>query len=171
MRNLEQLKNKLKNIISDYEGVNIDYISTDTIVIEPWTRLKCQYGCPNYKKSLTCTPYPPKSDEMKKIVECYSKAILLEFSKDYEKINKLVIEIEKECAREGFYKAFGLGAGSCNFCDECNLKECVKPDLARPSLSAVGVDVHKTIANNGYNILGYDEKEDIYFCYGLILLD
>jgi predicted metal-binding protein len=171
MRNLNDLKSKLKNIINNYQGVNIDYIPTESIVIEPWTRLKCQYGCPNYKKSLTCTPYPPKPEEMKKIVECYHNAILLEFSENYEIINKVVVEIEKECAKEGFYKAFGLGAGSCNFCEECNLQECVKPDLARPSLSAVGVDVHKTIANNGYDILGFDEKENKYFCYGLVLLE
>ena len=28
-----------------------------------------------------------------------------------------------------------------------------------------------TIANNGYDILGIDEDNDSYFCYGLVLLE
>ena len=171
MRDLKQLKIKLSKIINEYNGINIDYIPTDSIVIEPWTRLKCQYGCPHYKKSLTCSPYPPKPSEMREIVKSYSQAILLEFHENFEIINNLVVEVENECAREGFYKAFGLGAGFCKFCKECNLEECLKPELARPSLSAVGVDIHKTIANNGYDILAYDEIEKTYLCYGLVLLD
>ena len=85
------------------------------------------------------------------------------------------VDIENLCAHFGYYKAFGMGAGTCLVCEskgeECNLDECKYPNEARPSGEACGVDIHKTIENNGYDILGIDEENDSYFCYGLVLLE
>lgn len=52
MIDLDQLKKEINDLTKDYKGFEFKYIDTDSIVVEPWTRLKCQYGCPNYGKTL-----------------------------------------------------------------------------------------------------------------------
>lgn len=34
-------------------------VDVNTIKTGSWTRWKCQYGCPNYGKTLCCPPYSP----------------------------------------------------------------------------------------------------------------
>ncbi|MGN0104985.1 DUF2284 domain-containing protein [Methanobrevibacter ruminantium] len=51
------------------------------------------------------------------------------------------------------------------------MKKCKYPAEASPSGEACCVDIHKTIENNGYDILGIDEENNSYFCYGIVLLE
>lgn len=180
MIDLVELKVKIEELTKDYKGFKFDYIDTSTIVVEPWTRLKCQYGCPNYGKTLVCPPYTPKAEEFSGMVNSYKTAILFEISlasieDDIGGITKISVDIENCCAHFGYYKAFGMGAGPCMVCkskgEECNLDQCRYPTEARPSGEACGVDIHKTIENNGYDILGIDEENNSYFCYGIVLLE
>ena len=175
MINKDELTEKLKQITQDYKNFKFEYIDTESIVVEPWTRLKCQFGCPNYGKTLVCPPYTPKAEEFIEMVNSYKVAILFEVSlasidNDIRVISKIAVDIENCCVRLGYYKAFGMGAGPCKLCDECNLNDCKYPQKARPSGEACGVDIHKTIENNGYNILGIDKENNSYFCYGIVLL-
>lgn len=172
----DELQEKLTKISNDYGNFKFEFIATDSIVVEPWTRLKCQFGCPNYGKTLVCPPYTPKAEEFMEMLNSYKTAILFEVSlssidDDIGGISKIAVDIENACARLGYYKAFGMGAGPCKICDECNLDECKYPQKARPSGEACGVDIHKTIENNGYDILGIDKKNNSYFCYGIVLLE
>ena len=52
MIGLEELSNEITDLTKDYRNFEFKYIDTGTIVVEPWTRLKCQFGCPNYGKTL-----------------------------------------------------------------------------------------------------------------------
>lgn len=180
MISLDELKEEIYDLTKDYKNFKFDFIDTNTIVVEPWTRLKCQFGCPNYGKTLVCPPYTPKAEEFVGMVNSYKTAILFEISlasieDDIGGISKISVEIENLCAHFGYYKAFGMGAGPCMVCkskgEECDLDECRYPNEARPSGEACGVDIHKTIENNGYDILGIDEENDSYFCYGIVLLE
>ena len=180
MISLDELKEEIYDLTKDYKNFKFDFIDTNTIVVEPWTRLKCQFGCPNYGKTLVCPPYTPKAEEFVGMVNSYKTAILFEISlasieDDIGGISKISVEIENLCAHFGYYKAFGMGAGPCMVCkskgEECNLDECRYPNEARPSGEACGVDIHKTIENNGYDILGIDEENNSYFCYGIVLLE
>ncbi len=180
MIGLYELTEEIKNLTKDYKGFKFEYIDTSSIVVEPWTRLKCQFGCPNYGKTLVCPPYTPKSEEFIGMLNSYKTAILFEISlasikDDIGGITKISVDIENLCAHFGYYKAFGMGAGSCMVCqskgEECNLDECKYPNEARPSGEACGIDIHKTIENNGYDILGIDEENNSYFCYGIVLLE
>ena len=114
------------------------------------------------------------------MVNSYKTAILFEISlasieDDIGGITKISVDIENCCAHFGYYKAFGMGAGPCMVCnskgEECDLEKCKYPNEARPSGEACGVDIHKTIENNGYDILGIDEENNSYFCYGIVLLE
>ncbi|MBR5504219.1 MAG: DUF2284 domain-containing protein [Methanobrevibacter sp.] len=180
MISLDELSKEITESTNDYENFEFKFIDTVSIVVEPWTRLKCQYGCPNYGKTLVCPPFTPKAEEFEEMLNSYKTAILFQISladmgDDLGMITKIAVDIENLCARLGFYKAFGMGAGTCLVCkskgEECDLNECKYPNEARPSGEACGVDVHKTIENNGYDLLGIDEENDSYFCYGLVLLD
>lgn len=176
MRNKTELTEKLIKLTNEYKTFKFKYIDTNSIVVEPWTRLKCQFGCPNYGKTLVCPPYTPKAEEFISIVNSYKTAILFEISlssigDDIGGISRIAVDIENFCVRLGYYKALGMGAGPCTICDECNLDECKYPMKARPSGEACGIDIHKTIENNGYDILGIDEANDSYFCYGIVLLE
>lgn len=176
MLNFDELLNELKIVTDNYKGIKLEFIDTKSIVVEPWTRLKCQYGCSNYGKSLTCPPYSPKAEEMVGMVNSYKIAILFQVSlsaiDEYiNGVSRISADLEAQCARLGYYKAFGLGAGPCMICEECNLDKCIHTKLARPAMESCGIDVHKTIENNGYDILAIDEENDSYFCYGLVLLE
>ena len=179
MIGLNELKNEILDLTKDYKGFEFKYIDTDSIVVEPWTRLKCQFGCPNYGKTLVCPPYTPKAEEFIDMVASYKTAILFQVSlasleDDIGGITGIAVDIENLCAHFGYYKAFGMGAGPCMVCsskgEECSLDQCRYPNEARPSGEACGVDIHRTIENNGYDILGIDKENDSFFCYGLVLL-
>jgi len=173
---LEIIEKEIENYGKKYLGFDYKFIEIDSIVVGSWTRLKCQYGCANYKKSLTCPPYSPKAEEFRDMLKSYNHAILFQvsiaaFDEDVSGVTKMAVDLENIFARMGFHKVFGLGGGPCMLCEECNLEECVHPNLARPAMEACGIDVHETIENNGYDILGVDEENNSYFCYGLVLLD
>lgn len=42
MIDLDELRVKIEDLTKDYKGFKFEYIDTSTIVVEPWTRLKCQ---------------------------------------------------------------------------------------------------------------------------------
>ena len=114
MIGLDKLRKEIDDLTKDYGNFEFKYIDTSTIVIEPWTRLKCQFGCPNYGKTLVCPPYTPKAEEFIGMVNSYKTAILFEISlasigDDIGMITKIAVDIENCCAHNGYYKAFGRG--------------------------------------------------------------
>jgi len=154
-------------------------IKTKQIVIRNWILLKCKYGCSMYGKRLTCPPYSPTPDEMRKIVNEYEIALLVKFGPCVEcgferevNIHKAIYELERYIFLSGYYAAFGLACGPCNLCPECNVKEgyCLKPYMARPSMEACGIDVFATVRKAGFKLKvlkSYDERP---VCFGLVLV-
>ena len=86
-------------------------------------------------------------------------------------IHKVVAEMERDLFLLGFYAAFGMACGPCNLCTECNLEECQKPDLARPSMEACGIDVYATARKAGFKIEVLTRRDQIPRCFGLILVE
>ncbi|MGQ9597642.1 MAG: DUF2284 domain-containing protein [Thermoproteota archaeon] len=70
----------------------------------------------------------------------------------------------------GYYSAFGLTSGPCPFCEKCNLKHCVHPRLARPSMEACGIDVYATVRSNGFKLEVVKSKKDKPRYFGLLLI-
>ena len=160
-----EITNNLENI--DAKRVNIDTVETGM-----WTLLKCKYGCSNYGKSLGCPPYTPTAKEMEEVLKSYNVGILFQTKDDMTYINDVLIDLEYFALDLEFFKAFGLGAGRCRLCDECNLKQCIHPKHHRPSMEACGIDVQTTAKNNGYSrMTGVENKKKFYYCYGLLLID
>jgi predicted metal-binding protein len=146
-------------------------IKTETIVIAPWVRIKCQYGCPVYGQRLSCPPFSPSPEETQKIINTFEWGILLHLPSFSEKIRKIVVELEKEAFLAGYYKSFGLGCGPCHLCSSCNVEAgCQYPEKARPSMEACGIDVFQTVRNNGFKIEVVNEKNCQENYFGLLLV-
>lgn len=145
-------------------------IDASSIKTAAWTRLRCQYGCPNYETNLCCPPYSPTPEETQKAIDSFSYAILARFPSIAE-VKRLVPEIEREIFLDGRYKAFGFAAGSCRLCPECNLKTCVESSKARPSMEGAGIDVYETARRNGFSIDVLKKRDFKGNYFGLVLIE
>jgi predicted metal-binding protein len=88
----------------------------------------------------------------------------------WKELETVVSAVEREALNKGYYLSLGLTAGTCRLCNTCDLMwPCKHPWEARPSMEAVGIDVHKTAKNAGLS-LKWNSK-DFMTLTGLILID
>jgi predicted metal-binding protein len=191
---MDKLLAELKLIHDD-----ISPISADKIVVANWVRLKCRFGCHGYGRHLGCPPYTPTPDETKKILEEYELAVIARFDvvpnsevspkhlhhhlwSSIGRVHETIFQLERRAFLYGCYKAFGMNALPCTYCETCipeekevinpyDLRHCRHKDRARPSMEACGIDVFKTASNAGYNpevLRSYHERAELF---GMVLLD
>lgn len=60
-------------------AIGTKIITVDNVYVENRVTLKCQIGCVNYGKKLTCPPNVPTADEFRKILSEYKYALLVKF--------------------------------------------------------------------------------------------
>ncbi len=145
-------------------------ISADSIKTASWTRFRCQYGCANYNTNLCCPPYTPTAEETQKAIDDYRYALLIRFNALGD-AKRLVPSIERALFLDGRYKAFGFKGGGCGLCEKCNLKNCIHPTEARPSLEASGIDVYQTARRNGFSIEVLKDKQAKGSFFGIVLIE
>ncbi len=147
-------------------------ISPSDVETAAWVRLKCRFGCDGYGQCLVCPPYTPTPQQMREVLDAYSRAVLVHFTPQAE-IKATVAELEREFFLRGAWKAFALGAGPCYFCKECNVEEqqCLQPHRARPAMEACGIDVFSTVKKAGFPIQVVRTTRQCPNYYGLILVD
>ena len=183
--NLEINESKIKEELEEYKRKSIELgasrakiIGTDKIQVDDRVILKCQIPrCFGYGVGAHCPPNTLKPAELRKHLENYSwaifftidvppeviirdKATIKERVDVYQKVYKIVSDIESAAFYDGHYLAFGFAAGSCRhtFCgleDNCLAmegKKCRFSLRARPSMEAVGIDVYKMISQSGWDI-------------------
>lgn len=137
-----------------------------------WVRLKCQYGCGGYHQCLVCPPFTPAPEQMRKVLDCYKRAVLVHF-KDYTDTKKQMVKLERTVFLKGAWKTFALGAGPCEFCPSCVLEPgaCRHAENARPSMEACGIDVYTTAHNAGMPIEVVKNRRQCPDFYSLLLVD
>ena len=150
------------------------------VVTAEWVRLKCQYGCGCYGTCLTCPPFSPAPDYTRRMLDCYSRAMILVYdippsSRERSRrrsMRRQLASLEREMFLDGHYKAFAMACGPCNLCKSCDVTEpCRFEDLARPSMEACGIDVYASLGNVGYKLqVVKSPDEACHFC-GLLLVD
>lgn len=156
-------------------------IHPSTVVTAPWVRMKCLFGCP-YRISHCCPPTTPTPQETREVLDSYSRAILfhIEAPKTPERGKRnlalfdMLVNLEGEIFKDGYYKAFVYLAGPCPLCKECAITKgapCVLPAKARPSMESCGIDVYQTARNNGFFIQTLREKAETQNLYCLMLVD
>lgn len=195
---LDEVLGSLKEIHQD-----IRLISTEIVVVGEWVRWKCRYGCRAYGKHLCCPPYAPEPEETRRLLEDYDFAVLARFSPTptpgYEprrlhhylwdsltSLHKTIFELERQAFLMGCYKAFGMGAMPCTFCETCVAEEkiargeapapadavlCRHKEMMRPSLEACGIDVFATLRNAGYDLKVLRSYQERFSLFGMVLLD
>ena len=159
-------------------------IHPSTVVTDPWVRLKCQFGCGGYGKSYGCPPDTPTPEQTQAIIDCYQRAILFHVEsipgskkkggRNVYKFFDMLVDLEGEMFKDGYYKALLFLAGPCHLCKECAKgkgEPCLHGDRARPAMEAVGIDVYQTVRNNGFFIETLKEKGDPKNLYALMLVD
>jgi predicted metal-binding protein len=145
-------------------------VSPGNIVTAHWVRWKCRYGCSGYQSNLMCPPYTPLPAETRQMLDQYKRAVLFEAGRGRPK--KIAVALERTLFLQGFYRAFGMGAGSCHLCKECAFEQgCRKPELARPALESCGIDVFATVRRHGFTIHVVRDEKDIPHYFGLVLFD
>ena len=155
-------------------------IDPGSIVTTEWVRMKCQYGCPGFGMSLCCPPRTPTPEITRKVIDSYRKAILLhrrlrkgeKRAERAKTFNEAVVRLEIELFLDGYYKAWSMGYGPCDRCEECNLSGPCKHGLeVRPSMEACGIDVFKTARNNGFTIKVLRTRGEERNVFGLVLIE
>jgi predicted metal-binding protein len=144
-------------------------IPAKSIVAAEWVRIKCQYGCDGYGSCLTCPPNSPTPEAMRRMLGYYKEGLLIR-SSEYSDIRSIVVTLEQEMFLDGYFKAFGMGAGPCNLCAECP-ETCCHTDRTRPSLEACGIDVYSTVRANGYPIKVLKTADCRGNYYGIVLIE
>jgi len=144
-------------------------ISTKTIVAAEWVRMKCQFGCDGFGRSLTCPPYSPTPDLTRRMLTYYKYALLVR-GDEYTDIHAIIPELEREVFLDGYFKVFGMGAGPCLLCEKC-AKSCRHTDKTRPAMEACGIDVYTTVKNNGFPIKVLKESNCKGNYYGIVLIE
>ncbi len=166
---------------------NAKIVEVKNIKTGAWTRIKCQYGCPNYGLTLCCPPYTPDYAAMQKFLAEYELGILVECTfelaqgdyKNYiasdtkisNQLLELLLALEREAFLQNYYRAFALKAGRCRLCAKCNLVKCVNPTKARPSMEACGIDVFALANDNGFPMQVIKGPVKELKVYGLVLVE
>lgn len=162
-------------------------VDVPKVKIGTWPRMKCQFGCRNYGKTLCCPPYVPDLSTTRDFVKDYKNGLLVRYTvpiemkdvKDWMKMETdinnglldVLIKVEKAALMKNYYKAFALKAGRCSLCEKCNLEKCVHPEIARPSLEAFGIDVFALASDNGFDARMFSGPIKELNIYGMVLLD
>ncbi len=156
-------------------------VATSAIVTAEWVRMKCLYGCDDNGSYRTCPPNAPDPGHTRRLLDEFSRALLLRGGPHHgralsdpmsRKLNDAALKLEGELFLAGFYKAWMMGAGPCDYCGTCELESpCVAPERARPSMEGCGVDVFATVRNAGWQIEVVADEDDAYSFFALVLVD
>jgi len=172
----------------EFGASNAKILSVDDIIVDDRVVLKCQVPlCFGYNVCMNCPPHTLKPAEVRELLKGYKwavfftkdvpaevivrdKATIKERVKVYQDTFKIVNDVESMAFYDGYYLAFGFGAGSClhTFCglqDGCQVLDggkCRMSLRARPSMEAVGMDVYRMVAEAGWDIypIGSDAKPE-----------
>ncbi len=100
-----------------------------------------------YKKLMVAETDPTVPKEIKEKAARFWK----DWKDDKIKMLQTVVDLEKAAMNKGFSLAISFVSGHCQLCEKCSTENriCVKPNLARMSEDAIGVNVKKTAANAG----------------------
>jgi len=158
-----------------------EIISTTSIPVEDDVIDFCKEPlCESYGQSINCPPHAMQPDRFREIANKYENAIIFKIDvsprvlmsedrfDEFIKIYEIVTRLEAFAAEAGFSESKGFAAGSCKpvFCPEYQCQalidgeSCRYPDIARPSMEAVGVNVFKLVRSVGWEIHKISKDRD-----------
>ncbi|MBW2062074.1 MAG: DUF2284 domain-containing protein [Deltaproteobacteria bacterium] len=173
-QNLEKYRKKALELGASQAVI----VSREEIPVDERVTLKCQVPrCFGYGTSVHCPPHTLKPAQLREYLKKYKwavffikeipprvivrdKSTIKERVKAFQEVFKIVTEIESMAFYDGNYLAFGFAAGSCRHtfcaleksCQALEGRRCKFSLRARPSMEAVGIDVYKMVASQGWDI-------------------
>jgi predicted metal-binding protein len=152
--------------------IDAKIISVDDIYFDIRAILKCRWGCEDFfNQTIKCNTRNTSYSERTEMVKAY-KNILLVHSHDAVELSKAVLEIERTAFLDGYYLSFAVRY--CKLCKSCAVdqgKSCPTPEKVRPCDQSFGIDVYRTVRNQGLPCDVLQNKEDIQNRYGFVLLE
>lgn len=166
----EPLLAEAEQLFAD-EAIQVRAIASGDLAVEDWVRTKCQYGCLNYGKNLSCPPFSQEPDATRRMLSEYSWALWITGETDYQ-VAEASWRLESTAFFLGYYKAFGMAAGPCKLCPTCDLSNgCRFPNRARPAMEALGINVITTAEAFGYTPRIVQPGEWCTQFFGCVLVD
>ena len=154
-------------------------VDCSRLVFEERVLLNC-FHCRRYNVNWTCPPRIPGIDYHKLILEydnsllVYCKMPVAEGKMDIVRLNstnllhRALLEAEKLLWDNNYSLAISFIGGSCKLCTQgCDPHSCRQPTLARIPIEATGVNVEKSLANEGISIVF--PPKDFLYRVGLLL--
>jgi predicted metal-binding protein len=145
-------------------------ISTVDIAVSPRPVWKCR-TCPNYGRTPSCPPHVPSWQEARLWIDHFQRALFIKYrigGRDYReekrKALRHLLEKEREYFEDNRLYACALFPGECNLCDGCAFaagSKCVHPDMVRPSVDALGIEITSLADINFHESV----------LYGVVLID
>ena len=148
-------------------------ISPDEVFFDPRAKLKCLWGCadPLAENNLKCGSNGLSLDECREMIKRYQNIILVH-AHDVRLLSHIVIALERRAFLDGHYFAFAVR--TCNLCRNCRLNQggdCRLPSKRRPCDQTLGVDVYKTVREQGLPCQVLQNKDDRKNLYGFVLVN
>ena len=163
---------KYMQIAKDLKMIDSRIISAGDIFFDIRAVLKCRWGCEDFfNQTVKCDTRNTSYSERTEMVKAY-KNILLVHSHDAVELSKAVLEIEKTAFLDGYYFSFAIRY--CKLCKSCAVdqgKSCPIPEKVRPCEQSFGIDVYRTIRNQGLPCDVLQNKADVQNRYGFVLLE
>ncbi|NIS59344.1 MAG: DUF2284 domain-containing protein [Proteobacteria bacterium] len=168
-------------------------IPVHEIVLDERVRLKCLVPlCNEYGNHLLCPPNSPSLVQFREALKKYSNALLIQLRTPRDRLSsqseqglkkaiyaranelhEIVNSVERLAQELHFTFAAGFIGGACKLCTPCvgvkSGRPCKHPFKARPSMEAVGIDVHLTAQKTGLEFSYGIENEVVW--NGLVLLE
>ncbi len=154
------------DIALDKGAYEVVEIGTTDILREPRTYLvcmRCTHG------GWVCPPNILKPWEFYAILDRYILHLLIHAPSDRVS-HESALAVEKQAQKDGFYFAYALGSCHylCNYhCKYLDGEECPYPEMARPSMQSLGIDVVKTVHALGLPLEIGTQKD----WYSLVMLE
>jgi predicted metal-binding protein len=168
---------KYARMALDSGATQAKIIQSGHVEAAEWVRFKCQYGCSGFGKRLHCPPRTPKPDTTRRMLNEYQRALIYTYprpddKRQQRKWQRLLASIERQAFLDGFYKAFGMSAGPCRMCAECDPDgQCSHPEVSRPAMEACGIDVYATCRNAGIKLHVVTSRDEPAKYVNLVLID
>jgi len=137
--------------------------ATDIPVQDAIVEMCAPPACSSYGKSANCPPFVMTPPEARTLISQFDEAVFFKidveprvlFSEEqfrpFGEIFRIASRLEQRAMELGWKRSWGLGAGSCKpvFCHDAPCAalidggKCRFPDLARPSMEAIGINVFR----------------------------
>jgi predicted metal-binding protein len=171
-------KNDLQGCISIEETAlamgykRAQLIWTEDVIFDPRTRIKCQQNsCTHYGQNFMCPPNLPSIEQYLQVNQRFHLALLVQNEQQLEdglspqqiddqfktmsvQNMKNLVHLEQSAFRLGFVFALSAAGGACKLCTPCKARlgesVCCQPQIARPSMEAIGIDISETCRRAGF---------------------